>query len=73
MFNALKKLFFPEPPYVAVRTRVHRKNHAKLNHYWLVVSCNQMQNAVQVPNGTSEQKIKEVEKMLVKQIRGVER
>ena len=69
MFEKIKKLFFPEPPYVAVRTRVHRKKHAKLNHYWLVVSCNQMQNAVQLPNGTSEQKIKEVEKMLVKQIR----
>ncbi len=69
MFEKIKKLFTPEPPYVAVRTRVHRKNHAKLNHYWLIVTCNQMQNAVQVPNGTSEQKIKEVEKMLVKQIR----
>lgn len=68
MFEKLKALFFPEPPYVAVRTRVHRKNHAKLNHYWLIVTCNQMQNAVQLPHDTSEQKIKEVEKMLVKQI-----
>lgn len=68
MFEKIKRLFSAEPEYTSTRTRVHKKQHSKSNHYWLVVKYDGWTNAIQVPFGTTDSQVKELEKTMVKYI-----
>lgn len=71
MFGIIKSLFKTKQKHTAFNTKVYRKQIARHGHYWFVVNYKSIQTALQIPNGTSDDKIKHVEKILVKQIKEI--
>jgi len=74
MFEKIKSLFKGENNnYTSETTRVHKKQHAKANHSYLVirhiVGKISYTNFCQIPFGISDDQKKEVEQILWKQLK----
>lgn len=71
MFEKIKRIFKQERelPYTSETTRVHKKQHAKAGHVFLIVKVKAKSaiytSQIQLPFGVSDEQKLEVEKRLV--------